>query len=54
MMSVWATNMIIECPEEVNDDFIKEIIAIGEEYEAQHPEAHVPRSEEHTSELQSH
>ena len=42
MMSVWATNMIIECPEEVNDDFIKEIIAIGEEYEAQHPEAHVP------------
>jgi hypothetical protein len=42
MISTWATNIIIEQPEEVTNDFIKDMIAIGEEYEAQHPEAHVP------------
>ena len=39
----WPVNLIIEQEaKEATHDFIKEIIAIGEEYENQFPEAHVP------------
>ena len=40
---LWPTNILIEQRAvEATDDFSKNIISIGEEYEAQHPEAHVP------------
>ena len=42
IISLWPTNVVIEKPTEVTQKFVNEIIAIGEEYEAQHPEAHVP------------
>ena len=42
IISIWPTNIIAEIPQEVTPEFISDIIAIGEEYEAQHPEAHVP------------
>ena len=43
ILSIWPTNFIFEqqAPE-ATPEFLKEIIAIGEEYEAMHPEAHVP------------
>ena len=42
LISIWPTNVILEMPSEVTPEFIADITAIGEEYEAQHPEAHVP------------
>lgn len=42
LVSMWATNILVEKPEEVTDQFITDMIAIGEEYEAKNPEAHVP------------
>lgn len=43
IVKVWPTNILVEqrVPE-VTDEFLKEMIAIGDEYEALHPEAHVP------------
>jgi hypothetical protein len=40
---LWPTNILFEqrAPE-ATEQFLKDIIAIGEEYEAGHPEAHVP------------
>ena len=41
--NLWATNVLQEHRAiEVTEDFCKEMIAIGTEYEATHPEAHVP------------
>ena len=43
IFSLWATNILVEvAPPEINEHFISEILAIGEEYESSHPEAHVP------------
>jgi len=43
IISIWPTNFIFEQKaSEATPEFLKEIIAIGEEYEAMHPEAHVP------------
>jgi hypothetical protein len=42
IISLWPTNVITELPEEVTAEFITNITSIGEEYEAKHPEAHVP------------
>lgn len=38
--SLWPTNILID--QFPNQYYIDELIAIGKEYEAQHPEAHVP------------
>lgn len=41
--SIWPTNILVEQKAvEITDQFIKDMLAIGEEYESQHPEAHVP------------
>ena len=43
ILQLWPTNIIYESvAPEVTDQFLTDIFAIGEEYEAQHPEAHVP------------
>jgi hypothetical protein len=40
---MWPTNVVYEKrPIEVSDKFLLDLIDIGEEYEATHPEAHVP------------
>lgn len=43
IISLWPTNVLLEqVAPEVTPEFLKDIAEIGEEYEAQHPEAHVP------------
>jgi Putative 2OG-Fe(II) oxygenase len=41
--TLWSTNVLHEYrASEATDDFLQDIIAIGNEYEMKHPEAHVP------------
>ena len=43
IVSLWPTNILYEAhAPEATQEFLSEILAIGEEYEAAHPEAHVP------------
>jgi len=43
IVSLWPTNVLYEAQApEATQEFLSEILAIGEEYEAAHPEAHVP------------
>ncbi len=43
ILRLWPTNILAELrPEAITDEFLKAMISIGDEYEAQHPEAHVP------------
>jgi len=43
IIQLWPTNVLVEMrPEGITDEFLRDMIAIGDEYEAQHPEAHVP------------
>jgi hypothetical protein len=43
VISLWPTNLLVEMrPDGISDTFLSEMIAIGDEYEAMHPEAHVP------------